>query len=52
MFPHLLDVTLILTYLAQAAHELVPEEELAPVLRTIANNFVSDRSAPEVMAVG
>ena len=46
------DVTLILTYLAQSAHELVPEDVLEPVLMTIANNFVSDRSAPEAMAVG
>eukprot|EP00047_Mylnosiga_fluctuans_P003731 m.230644 g.230644 ORF g.230644 m.230644 type:complete len:691 (-) comp12092_c0_seq1:145-2217(-) len=50
--PRQQDVTLILTYLAQAAHELVPEDVLEPVLMTISNNFVSDRSAPEVMAVG
>jgi hypothetical protein len=46
------DVTLILTYLAQAAHDLVPEDVMEPVLQTVANNFVSDRSSAEVMAVG
>mmetsp|Transcript_42968 Transcript_42968/g.69241 ORF Transcript_42968/g.69241 Transcript_42968/m.69241 type:complete len:612 (+) Transcript_42968:2-1837(+) len=45
-------VTRILAYLAQASHSLVPPEDLEPVIRSLADNFVSDRSSPEVMAVG
>ncbi len=46
------DVTQILAYAAQACHDLVPGEYVSPLLLKIANNFVSDRSAPEVMTVG
>eukprot|EP00050_Salpingoeca_kvevrii_P018343 m.73051 g.73051 ORF g.73051 m.73051 type:complete len:690 (-) comp8021_c0_seq2:72-2141(-) len=52
MVPHQKDVTLILTYCAQAAHDLVPSDTLSPVLLAIANNFVSEKSSPEAMAVG
>ena len=45
-------MTLILTYVAQATHDLVPEDTFEPVLMAIANHFVSDRSSSEVMAVG
>eukprot|EP00049_Salpingoeca_infusionum_P011486 m.199465 g.199465 ORF g.199465 m.199465 type:complete len:726 (+) comp14947_c0_seq1:78-2255(+) len=50
--PHQSDVTMLLTYLAQAAHPLVPADALESVLLTIANNFVSERSSPESIAVG
>lgn len=52
LWPHKQDVTQVLTYVAQACHETVPPEALESVLMKIANNFVSERSAPEVMAVG
>lgn len=52
MQSHQKDVTLILTYLAQASHELVDPDVLAPCVGTLANNFVTDRSSPAVMAVG
>ena len=45
-------VTSILTFLAQASHDLVPPDALEPCIRTLANHFVNDRSTPEVMAVG
>jgi protein SDA1 len=45
-------VTSILTFLAQASHDLVPPDVLEPCVRTLANHFVNDRSSPEVMAVG
>lgn len=45
-------MTLILTYLAQSSHELVPGDVLEPILVSIANNFVNERSSPEGMAVG
>eukprot|EP00055_Hartaetosiga_balthica_P009316 m.36803 g.36803 ORF g.36803 m.36803 type:complete len:704 (-) comp6697_c0_seq2:1588-3699(-) len=46
------NITQILMYIAQASHPLVPADCLAPVLRTIANNFISERSPPEHIAVG
>lgn len=50
--PHQKEVTKILQFSAQAAHELVPPEVMEPVLRTIVNNFVSERNSSDVMAVG
>lgn len=50
--PHQREVTSILLYTAQAAHELVPPETLEPLLKTIANNFVTERNSSECMAVG
>jgi len=52
MQSHQKDVTYILAFLAQATHDLVPPEILVPCVKTLANNFVTDRSSPEVMAVG
>ena len=49
---HQRDVTRILAYLVQACHELVPPEELLPVLKAIAHNFITERCANEVIAVG
>lgn len=49
---HQRDVTRLLAIFAHACHELVPPDHLLPVVRQIANNFVSDRNAPEAMAVG
>ncbi|KAI9250282.1 SDA1-domain-containing protein [Sporodiniella umbellata] len=46
------DVTMVLVCAAQASHTLVPPDVLEPVLKAIANNFVTDRVANEVMAVG
>ncbi|KAG0166866.1 Protein SDA1 [Apophysomyces sp. BC1034] len=46
------DVTMVLVCAAQASHALVPPDSLEPVLKAIANNFVTDRVANEVMAVG
>lgn len=46
------DVTMVLVCAAQASHSLVPPDVLEPVLKAIANNFVTDRVANEVMAVG
>ncbi|KAI7870091.1 SDA1-domain-containing protein [Mucor mucedo] len=46
------DVTMVMVCAAQASHSLVPPDILEPVLKAIANNFVTDRVANEVMAVG
>jgi protein SDA1 len=46
------DVTMVLVSAAQATHTLVPPDVLEPVLRAIANNFVTDRVSNEVMTAG
>ncbi|KAJ1675149.1 Severe Depolymerization of Actin [Spiromyces aspiralis] len=50
--PHQPEVTSILALLATATHNLVPPDVLQPLVRAIADNFVSDHCAPEVMAAG
>jgi protein SDA1 len=52
MKPHQNDVIKVLTYTAQACHELVSPDVLQPVVRTLANNFVTDRTRGEVMQIG
>ena len=50
--PHQRQVTRILQFAAQAAHELVPPEVISPINKTIANNFVTERNSSDVMAIG
>ncbi|XP_055387301.1 protein SDA1 homolog [Condylostylus longicornis] len=50
--PHQRLVTRILQFAAQASHELVPGEIIEPILKTIANNFITERNSSDVMAVG
>lgn len=50
--PHQKEVTKLLLFSAQAAHELVPPDVMEPVLRTIVNNFVTERNSSDVMAIG
>lgn len=50
--PHQREVTKLLLFAAQSAHELVPPDVLEPVLMTIANNFVAESNSSEVVAVG
>ncbi|GBP46775.1 Protein SDA1 homolog [Eumeta japonica] len=52
LLPHQRDVTRILQFAAQAAHELVPSEVIDPVMKAIANNFITERNSTDVMAVG
>jgi protein SDA1 len=49
---HQRDVTAMLAYFVQACHAAVPPEELVPVLKAIAFNFITDRCSNEVIAVG
>ena len=49
---HQKEVTQILAFLVQASHELVPPDELVPLIRSVAFNFITERCAEEVMAVG
>lgn len=52
LFPHQREVTKVMVFAAQAAHPLVPPDDLSPVLRTLADNFVTERYSSEVMAMG
>lgn len=52
LLPHQREVTRILQFAAQASHELVPAEVIEPVMRAIANNFITERNSTDVMAVG
>jgi len=49
---HQQEVTRILTFLVQSTHDLVPPEELMPVIRTITNNFITERCTNEAITVG
>lgn len=50
--PHQRQVTRILQFAAQASHELVPADVVEPILKTIANNFITERNSSDVMAIG
>lgn len=52
LHPRQQNVTKLLQYLAQASHELTPPDLIEPILKIIANNFVTERNSNEVMAVG
>lgn len=49
---HQRHVTSVMAYLIQACHEAVPPSELLPVVKGIANTFITERCPPEVMQVG
>lgn len=46
------EVTRVLAYLTQACHDLVPSDVLHPILRGIADTFVSEKSSPPSVAAG
>ncbi|KAI9216970.1 SDA1-domain-containing protein [Blastocladiella britannica] len=50
--PHQRNVTALLSYMAQAAHDLIPPDVLYPVVRAIADAFVSDHASREVISAG
>ncbi|RZC38504.1 SDA1 -like, partial [Asbolus verrucosus] len=50
--PHQREVTRILQFAAQASHELVPPDVIEPILKTLANNFITERNSSDVMAIG
>ncbi|XP_033153762.1 protein SDA1 homolog [Drosophila mauritiana] len=50
--PHQRQVTRVLQFAAQASHELVPGDIIEPILKTIANNFITERNSSDVMAIG
>lgn len=50
--PKQVNITYILAILAQSCHELVPADTIEPIIKLLANNFVSDRSNEETVAIG
>jgi len=48
----MIDVTLILAIAAQACHELVPTDYIIPLIKALCDNFVTDRSREEAIAIG
>ncbi|TYZ57769.1 hypothetical protein PybrP1_003227 [[Pythium] brassicae (nom. inval.)] len=49
---HQQNVTQVLAYLVQSCHEDIPPEELLPLVKSIAHNFITERCSSEVIAVG
>lgn len=49
---HQQHVTQVLAYLVQACHDLVPPDEVLPVLRSIASAFINEGCGPELIQVG
>lgn len=45
-------MTRILAYIVQACHEHIPPDEIMPVIKTIAQSFVTERCSNEVISVG
>lgn len=52
MQPHQREVVRILQFAAQASHELVPPDIIESVLKTLANNFITERNSSDVIAIG
>lgn len=50
--PHQREVILMLQYAAQASHELIPHDDIQPIVSAIANNFITERNNSEVIAIG
>lgn len=46
------DVARILAVLLQSCHAFTPAEDIHPLVRTIANNFIRDKCPPPVIAIG
>jgi protein SDA1 len=46
------NVTAIMSFLVQSCHSKIPPDVLEPIIKAIADQFVTDRSSPEAMAVG
>ncbi|KAH8740263.1 hypothetical protein FG386_001538 [Cryptosporidium ryanae] len=50
--PNNKNVTNILAYLAQACHDLVPPQELSPIIKILMDNFVNECNRPELIVIG
>ncbi len=50
--PHQREVTKLLSFAAQASHSVVPPDVVETLIKTIANNFITEKNSNEVIAVG
>ncbi|KAF7457530.1 SDA1-domain-containing protein [Cryptosporidium felis] len=50
--PNNKNVTNILAFLAQACHDLIPPQELAPTIKLLMDNFVNECCKPEIIVIG
>ncbi|KAK4471100.1 hypothetical protein MN116_005499 [Schistosoma mekongi] len=50
--PQQREVTHLLLFSAQASHDQVPPDVMEPLVRVIADNFITDRASSEAIAVG
>ncbi|CAI2727746.1 unnamed protein product [Schistosoma spindalis] len=50
--PQQRDVTHLLLFSAQASHDQVPPDVMEPLIRVIADNFITERASSEAIAVG
>ncbi|ELP88996.1 hypothetical protein EIN_492550 [Entamoeba invadens IP1] len=52
LYPRHEHITKLLAFTAQSIHSLIPPDVVEPIVRTILNNFVSDRSRVEAQSLG
>uniref|UniRef100_A0A5K3F280 Protein SDA1 n=1 Tax=Mesocestoides corti TaxID=53468 RepID=A0A5K3F280_MESCO len=50
--PQQREITRLLLFAAQASHDQVPPDAILPLVRTITDNFVTDRASAEAITVG
>ncbi|CAH8846129.1 unnamed protein product [Trichobilharzia szidati] len=50
--PQQREITHLLLYSAQASHDQVPPDVIEPLVRVIADNFITERASSEAIAVG
>ncbi|VUZ49429.1 unnamed protein product [Hymenolepis diminuta] len=50
--PQQREITRLLLFAAQASHDQVPPDVMIPLVRTITDNFVTDRASAEAITVG
>uniref|UniRef100_A0A158REA9 Protein SDA1 n=1 Tax=Hydatigena taeniaeformis TaxID=6205 RepID=A0A158REA9_HYDTA len=50
--PQQREITRLLLFAAEASHDQVPPDAILPLVRTIADNFVTDRASAEAITVG
>ncbi len=50
--PHQRDISKILAFLAESTHQLVPAEDLEPIIKQLIDNFVNERCSEEAMTMG
>ena len=50
--PHQKELPRILSYFAESCHELIPPEDLQPLLKHLVDNFVNERSHAEKITMG